>query len=148
MAAQPKPCLTAITLGVADMAKSIRFYEALGFVRRMRATGEQVAFFDAGGTILALYPWDKLAADAALPDQPRPQGFRGTTLAWNRASPADVDAAMAHALGGGARLIRKPHETFYGGYSGYFADPDGHPWEVVCAPGFQVGEDGRVSLPD
>jgi hypothetical protein len=148
MAAQPKPCLTAITLGVADMAKSIRFYEALGFVRRMRATGEQVAFFDAGGTILALYPWDKLAADAALPDQPRPQGFRGTTLAWNRASPADVDAAMAHALGGGARLIKKPHETFYGGYSGYFADPDGHPWEVVCAPGFQVGEDGRVSLPD
>lgn len=148
MATSMRPCLTAITLGVADMARSIRFYDALGFIRRMRKTGEEVAFFDAGGLILALYPWDKLAADATLPDQPRPQTFRGMTLAWNRASPAEVEAAMAHALNCGARLIKKPHETFYGGYSGYFADPDGHPWEVVCAPGFQLGADGRVSLPD
>jgi catechol 2,3-dioxygenase-like lactoylglutathione lyase family enzyme len=148
MATQPKPCLTVVTLGVADMARSIRFYDALGFARRMKATGEQVAFFDAGGVILGLYPWDKLAEDATLPDQPRPQTFRGVTLAWNRASPAEVDAAMAHALGCGGRLLKKPHKTFYGGYSGYFADPDDHAWEVLCAPGIEVGADGRVSLPD
>jgi uncharacterized protein len=148
MPASPKPCLTAITLGVADMARSIRFYEALGFPRRMRGTGEEVAFCDAGGVILALYSWDKLAAEAALQREPRPAAFRGTMLAWNRASPADVAAAMAHALACGASLIKKPCETTYGGYAGYFADPDGHPWEIVCAPGFRVGDDGRVSLPD
>ena len=144
----PKPCLTVVTLGVADVAASIRFYDALGFVRRMRATGEQVAFFDAGGVVLALYPWDKLAEDATLSDKPRPQAFRGMTLAWNRSSPAEVDAAMAHALSVGAAPLKPPHETFYGGYSGYFTDPDGHPWEVVCAPGIDVQADGRVTLPD
>lgn len=148
MTAKPNPCLTVITLGVTDMARSIRFYDALGFARRMKATGEQVAFFDAGGVILGLYPWDKLAADATLSDQPRPEGFRGTTLVWNCASRSDVDAAMAHALGCCARLIKQPHETFYGGYSGYFADPDDHAWEVVCAPGIEVGANGRVTLPD
>lgn len=144
----PKPCLTVVTLGVADMKDSIRFYDALGFGRRARATGEQVAFFDAGGVVLALYPWDKLAEDATLADKPRPQAFRGMTLAWNRSSPAEVDAAMAHALSVGAAPLKTPHETFYGGYSGYFTDPDGHPWEVVCAPGVDVQPDGRVMLAD
>lgn len=144
----PKPCLTVVTLGVADMKESIRFYDALGFARRMRATGEQVAFFDAGGAVLALYPWDKLADDTTLPDMPRPQAFRGATLAWNCRSAADVDAAMAHALAVGAAQIKTPHQTFYGGYSGYFGDPDGHPWEVVWAPGIDVQADGRVTLAD
>ncbi len=143
-----RPCLTVVTLGVTDMKTSIRFYEALGFERRAKATGEQVAFFDAGSAVLALYPWDKLAEDATLGDQPRPQAFRGMTLAWNRSTPAEVDAAMAHALSAGARKLKAPHETFYGGYSGYFTDPDGHPWEVVCAPGVDVQPDGRVKLAD
>jgi catechol 2,3-dioxygenase-like lactoylglutathione lyase family enzyme len=148
MSPQSKPCLTVVTLGVADMAISIRFYEALGFRRRMRATGEAVAFFEAGGAVLALYPWDKLAADATLADQPRPAAFRGMTLAWNRSSPQEVEDAMAQALAAGARALKAPHKTFYGGYSGYFADPDGHPWEIVCAPGITVGADGRVQLPE
>jgi uncharacterized protein len=144
----PKPCLTVVTLGVTDMKTSIRFYETLGFARRAKATGEQVAFFDAGSAVLALYPWDKLAEDATLWDKPRPQAFRGMTLAWNRSSPDEVDEAMAHALSVGAQLLKQPHKTFYGGYSGYFTDPDGHPWEVVCAPGVDVQPDGRVTLAD
>jgi uncharacterized protein len=114
----------------------------------MRATGEEVAFFQAGAAILALYPWDKLAADAMLADAPRPPAFRGTTLAWNCASRDEVDAALAHALQAGATLLKGAHDTFYGGYSGYFADPDGHPWEVVVAPGFALAVDGRVVLGD
>ena len=137
-----------ITLGVTDMRASIAFYEALGFARRFRATGEAVAFFDTGGTVLALFPWDQLAKDATLPEQPRPQAFRGITLAWNCASPEEVDAVLAFAISKGASLLKAAHETDYGGYSGYFADPDGHPWEVVVAPGIEVGEDRRVHLPD
>jgi uncharacterized protein len=144
----PQPRLTVVTLGVADMRASVRFYQALGFARRMQGTGEEVAFFDAGAAILALYPWDKLAADATLAAAPRPPAFRGTTLAWNCASRADVDAALAHALRAGATLLKGAHDTSYGGYSGYFADPDGHPWEVVVAPGLVLAPDGRVVLGD
>jgi uncharacterized protein len=139
---------TVVTLGVADMRRSIAFYERLGFARKMQATGEAVAFFETGGSVLALYPWDKLAADAMLPDQPRPSAFRGVTLAWNCSSPGEVDAVMAHARAQGARQLKAPHQTDYGGYSGYFADPDDHPWEVVVAPGIEVMADGRVGLPD
>ena len=142
------PCLTAITLGVASMKASIAFYEQLGFARKMRQTGEEVAFFDAGGVVLALYPWNALADDATLPEEPRPAAFRGMTLAWNRSSAQEVDDAMARALAAGARLLKQPHKTHYGGYSGYFTDPDGHPWEIVCAPGIAVAADGRVTLPD
>ena len=144
----PQPRLTVVTLGVADMRASIRFYETLGFARRMQGTGEEVAFFQAGAAILALYPWDKLAADATLADTPRPTAFRGTTLAWNCASRAEVDAALAHALRAGATLLKGAHDTPYGGYSGYFADPNGHPWEVVVAPGIALSADGRVVLAD
>jgi len=142
----PVPRLTVVTLGVADIRASIAFYDALGFSRRLKATGEAVAFYDTGGPVLALYPWDLLAADAGLPDNPRPSTFRGVTLAWNCASREEVDAVLAFALGRGAKLLKAAHETDYGGYSGYFADPDGHPWEVVVAPGIEVGEDRRVHL--
>jgi len=142
------PRLTVITLGVDDIRASIAFYDALGFVRRFRATGEAVAFFDTGGAVLGLFPWDQLARDAGLPEQPRPQAFRGVTLAWNCRSTAEVDAVLAFAVGQGARLLKPAHETDYGGYSGYFTDPDGHPWEVVVAPGIEVGDDRRVHLPD
>ena len=144
----PPFVLTAVTLGVADFARSVRFYEALGLTRKMRATGDEVAFFDAGGMVLALYRWDMLAEDAALPLVPRPEAFRGTTLARNCHTDHEVDEVLAHAVSIGARLLKPAHQTSYGGYSGYFADPDGHPWEVVRAPGFTFTTDGRLILPD
>jgi catechol 2,3-dioxygenase-like lactoylglutathione lyase family enzyme len=144
----PVARLTVITLGVSDMRASIAFYDALGFARKFRATGEEVAFFETGGTVLGLYPWSKLALDATLPDQPRPTGFRGTTLAWNCRTTDEVDAVVAFAVAQGATLLKAAHPTDYGGYAGYFADPDGHLWEVVVAPGIEVGEDRRVHLPD
>jgi uncharacterized protein len=146
--APPIPRLTAITLGVSDMRASIAFYEALGFARKFRATGEIVAFFDTGGVVLALFPWDQLAQDATLPDHPRPKTFRGSTLAWNCGSAEEVEAVLAFAIVNGASMLKPAHSTDYGGYSGYFADPDGHPWEVVVAPGIEVGADRRIHLPD
>lgn len=142
----PVPRLTVITLGVRDIRTSIVFYDALGFSRRLKATGEAVAFFDTGGPVLGLFPWDQLAADAKQPDQPRPATFRGMTLAWNCATREEVDTVLAFAVDKGAALLKAAHETDYGGYSGYFADPDGHPWEVVVAPGIKVGDDRRVHL--
>jgi catechol 2,3-dioxygenase-like lactoylglutathione lyase family enzyme len=139
---------TVITLGVADMRRSIAFYDGLGFARRLRGTGDDVAFFDTGGTVLALYPWGRLAREAALDDKPRPLAFRGVTLAWNCNSAADVDAALQFAVAQGATLLKQAEATNYGGYAGYFADPDGHCWEVVAAPGMTVDEGGRLMLPE
>jgi uncharacterized protein len=145
----PVPRFTVITLGVNDMCRSIAFYEALGFQRKFRATGETVAFFDTGATVIALYPWELLAGDATLlPDKPRPTTFRGVTLAWNCSSPEEVDAALGFAIDQGATLLKAAHRTDYGGYCGYFTDPDGHVWEVVVAPRIEVGLDRRVHLPD
>jgi catechol 2,3-dioxygenase-like lactoylglutathione lyase family enzyme len=144
----PVARLTMITLGVSNMRASIAFYEALGFTRKMRATGEAVAFFDTGGTALGLFPWDQLAQDATLADNPRPQAFRGTTLAWNCHSTEEVDQVLDFAISKGASLLKPAHKTDYGGYSGYFADPDNHPWEVVVAPGIEVGDDRRIHLAD
>jgi predicted lactoylglutathione lyase len=139
---------TVITLGSRDMRRAIAFYEALGFHRKMRATGDEVAFFDTGASVIALYGWDKLAADAMLPAGPAPTGFRGVTLAWNCTSREEVDQAMAHAKACGATVLKPAQATDYGGYAGYFADPDGHCWEAVTAPGIEVTSDGRVKLPD
>ena len=144
----PVPRLTMITLGVSNMRASIAFYEALGFARKFHATGEAVAFFDTGGTALGLFPWDQLAQDVTLAENPRPPAFRGTTLAWNCGTPEEVDQVLDFAISKGASLLKPAHKTDYGGYSGYFADPDNHPWEVVTAPGIEVGEDRRVHLPD
>ncbi len=144
----PEARFTVLTLGVDDVAKSSEFYRALGFTRRFKATGDEVAFFETGGSVLALYSWDKLALDATLAAYPRPPAFRGATLAWNCRSEQEVDATLAFAIGHGASLLKPAHRTDYGGYSGYFADPDGHPWEVVVAPGIDVGDDRRVHLPD
>jgi catechol 2,3-dioxygenase-like lactoylglutathione lyase family enzyme len=144
----PVPRLTVITLGVNDMRASIAFYEALGFGRKFRATGEVVAFFDTGGVVLGLFPWGQLAQDVTLPESPRPQAFRGATLAWNCRTTKEVDAVLDFAIAQGASLLKPAHDTDYGGYSGYFADPDGHPWEVVVAPNIEVGDDRRVHLPD
>jgi uncharacterized glyoxalase superfamily protein PhnB len=142
-----KPILTVITLGVRDFSASVRFYEALGFERRVRETGDEVAFFDAGGVVLALWHWDKLAQDADMSEEPRPRAFRGTTLGWNCGSVADVDAALKMALASGAALLKPAQKTPWGGYAGYFADPDGHAWEIVCAPMFPLADNGQLQLP-
>ena len=144
----PAPKLTVVTLGVRDVPESARFYEALGFKRKARATGDEIAFFEAGGVVLALWDWDKLAEDSVLSSLPKPQTFRGATLAWNCATPEEVDAVFAKAMAVGAGLLRRPEKTEYGGYRGYFSDPDGHAWEVVQAPGFGFTDDGRLILPE
>jgi uncharacterized protein len=140
--------LTIVTLGVDDLARGVRFYEALGFERKARSVGEGIAFFAAGGTVLALYPWDLLADDAKVAAQPRPGAFRGSVLAWNCPSAAVVDEVLARALGAGGLLLKAAEVAFWGGYSGHFADPDGHVWEVAHNPFFQLAEDGRLVVPD
>ncbi|MBM3527180.1 MAG: VOC family protein [Alphaproteobacteria bacterium] len=145
---QRLPVLTVVTLGVRDMKQSVRFYEALGFVRKVRATGDEIAFFEAGGTVLALWSWDKLAEDAATAGAFTQDAFRGSTLAWNCETDAQVDEAFACGIAAGGKAMRQPEPTGYGGYRGYFADPDGHIWEVVRAPGFGFTGDGRLVLPD
>ena len=144
----PVPRFTVITIGVDDIRASIAFYEGLGFSRKMRATGEEVAFFDTGGTTIALFAWAKAAREAGVAEEPRPAAFRGVTLAWNCRDRAEVDAVLAFALHNGAKLLKPAAPTEYGGYAGYFADPDGHVWEAVVAPGIAVGDDRRVHLPD
>ena len=144
----PVPRFTVITLGVSDIRESIAFYQALGFQRKFRATDEAVAFFDTGGTVIALFPRAELAKDATLPDQNGRAAFGGFTLAWNCSSIEEVDAVLEFAISKGASLLKPARSTDYGGYSGYFVDPDGYPWEVVVAPGIEVGEDRRVHLPD
>jgi len=144
----PVPRFTVITLGVSDIRESIAFYQALGFQRKFRATGEAVAFFDTGATVIALFPRAELAKDATLPDQNGRAAFGGFTLAWNCSSIEEVDAVLEFAISKGASLLKPARSTDYGGYSGYFVDPDGYPWEVVVAPGIKVGDDRRVHLPD
>lgn len=137
-----------MTLGVDDVAASAAFYERLGFERKMRATGDEIAFFDAGGLVLALWDWSKLGLDAATPVKPMLQTFRGSTLAWNRRTREEVDESFARAIKAGGKPLRAPEPTDYGGYRGYFADLDGHVWEIVMAPGFGFADDGRLVLPD
>jgi predicted lactoylglutathione lyase len=144
----PVARLTMVTLGVSNMRASVAFYEALGFTRKFKVTGEAVAFFETGGTAIGLFPWNQLAQDVTLPEHPRPQAFRGMTLAWNCNSPEEVDSVLDFAVSKGASLLKPAHKTDYGGYSGYFADPDNHPWEVVVAPGIGVDEERRIRLPD
>lgn len=143
-----KPRLNAITLGVSDLARSVRFYQDLGFERRIKATGDEIAFFDAGGLSLALWHREKLADDAGMPGPLPSRDFRDITLAQLCHGDKDVDQLMSKALAAGATLLKQAQQTSYGGYSGYFADPDGHVWEAVRAPGFSFTADGHVILPD
>ncbi len=134
--------LSLVTLGVADLARARAFYASLGW----RASGDpdaDVAFFQAGGMVLALWSRASLAADSGIEDSP---GWGGVTLAHNVRSAAEVDAVIEEARTAGAEITREPGETFWGGYSGVFTDPDGHPWEVAHNPRWTIGEDGSVTI--
>jgi uncharacterized protein len=134
--------LSLITLGVADLARARRFYEQLGW-RTNAAPGDDVVFFQAGGMIVALWDRQRLADDTVVSDS---GGWGGVTLAYNARSPAEVDAVIEEARSAGGTIARPGGETFWGGYSGVFVDPDGHPWEVAHNPDWTISEDGSVTL--
>jgi uncharacterized protein len=128
-----KPKVSLITLGVADLARSLAFYrDGLGLPTHNYKSDDDVVFFRMEGSWLSIYPRDKLAADANTPADGT--GFRGVALAHNVASKADADAVFALAVAAGARPVKPPQDAFWGGYSGYFADPAGHLWEVAWNP--------------
>jgi predicted lactoylglutathione lyase len=139
------PRISMITLGVADVAASTAFYEKLGF-HKSSASQESVTFLKLKGTALGLFGRAALAEDAGVDAEG--SGFRAVTLAHNLSSEAEVDAAFAHALACGATAAKKPEKVFWGGYSGYFADPDGHLWELAYNPFMANDENGFMQLPD
>lgn len=134
--------VSLITLGVGDLARSRAFYEALGW-RSRAAPDDDVAFFQTGSMIVALWDRGRLAQDSGVRDG---GGWGGVTLAYNARSPEQVDAVIAEARAAGATIPRAGAETFWGGYSGVFVDPDGHPWEVAHNPHWTIGDDGSVTL--
>jgi predicted lactoylglutathione lyase len=140
------PVVSLVTLGVRDVAAATRFYENLGLERSPASVEGEVSFFRTGGAILAVWSAAELAADARLTDG-APSGFRGVALAMNLGSPAAVDAALERARHAGAAVPKPAVATDWGGYSGYFADPDGHLWEVAHNPGWPLDERGLPQLP-
>jgi catechol 2,3-dioxygenase-like lactoylglutathione lyase family enzyme len=131
-----EPRITLVTLGVTDLERSVRFYrDGLGLP--LRDGPEGVAFFETRGTWLSLFPRHALAEDAGVPAEG--SGFPGFALAHNVGSPDEVDRTLAQAVGAGARLVRPGKKAFWGGYSGYFADPDGFLWEVAWNPHLEIG---------
>ena len=134
--------LSVVTLGVRDLARARAFYDALGW-KTGAGPDDDVVFFQAGGLIVALWSRESLAEDSAVEDT---GGWGGITLAHNVDSPADVDAVIAEAEAAGATIGRPGAATFWGGYSGVFVDPDGHPWEVAHNPHWTLGNDGSVQL--
>lgn len=136
--------ISMVTLGVSDLERARRFYEdGLGWKRGN--AHEEVAFYQMGGMVLGLFGRDALARDANLPPETG-TGFGGVALAYNVRSRDDVDAAMAEAKAAGATILKPAEDAFWGGYSGYFADPDGHLWEVAWNPFWTIADDGRISL--
>jgi catechol 2,3-dioxygenase-like lactoylglutathione lyase family enzyme len=136
--------VSIITLGVADLDRSHMFYERLGWKRSMPEV-EGIVFYQAGGMALALFPHNELAKDANV--AAGGSGFRGFTLAYNVRNLADVDIVLAEAVAAGATLVKPAVDAFWGGYSGYFSDPDGFLWEVAWNPSFAIAEDGSIRLP-
>ena len=134
--------VSLITLGVADLVRSRAFYEALGW-RTGAAPDDDVVFFQAGPMVIALWGREQLAEDSAVEDA---GGWGGTTLAHNVRSPGEVDAVLAEAERAGATIGRAGAETFWGGYSGVFLDPDGHPWEIAHNPHWTLADDGSIRV--
>lgn len=144
MTAFPEQRLSIVTLGVRDRAAMTEFYESvIGF----RNVGpEEMTMFDMGGFVLGLWEADKLAKDAGQTGA-RPDGFNGVALAYNARSEAEVDQIFDRLAREGANITKAPHKAFWGGYSGYFADPEGNAWEVAYNPFWKFDEAGRVVLP-
>jgi uncharacterized protein len=140
-----QPRITLVTLGVADLAESRAFYEAWGW-KASSASQPAIVFFQANGLALALFGRAALAEDAHVKDTPT--GFAAITLAYNARSKIEADEVYARAVAAGAHPVKPPQDVFWGGYSGYFADPDGHLWEVAWNPFFPLDEQGRLLLPD
>ena len=136
--------VSLITLGVSDLGRARSFYEAMGW-KTGAAPADDVVFFQTGGMIVALWSRENLTEDSAVEDN---GGWGGVTLAYNTRSPAEVDEVLAEAEAAGATIGRYGAETFWGGYSGIFIDPDGHPWEVAHNPGWTITEDGSTKLAD
>jgi hypothetical protein len=138
--------VSMITLGVADLGRAKAFYEDV--VGWKAAPGPpEIAFFDLGGLVFSLYPLVDLAKDRnATLDDSGGLGFQGYALAHNARSKEEVDSIFAELKDKGATIVKQPEEVFWGGYSGYFSDPDGHCWEVAYNPYWTIGEDGRVSM--
>ena len=134
--------ISLVTLGVADIGRARAFYDALGW--EGQSPDGEVVFYRAGGMVLALWSRELLAADSTVTDQ---GGWGGVTLAHNGRTPAEVDAVLAEAVAAGATIGRPGAPTEWGGYSGIFLDPDGHPWEVAHNPHWPLDDDGSVALP-
>ena len=137
-----KQRVSLITLGVADLERSRRFYEALGWSSGAEP-GDDDVFFQAGDMVLALWDRARLAEDSRVTDG---GGWGGVTVALNLGSPAEVDATIEEARAAGATIGREPAETFWGGYSAIFLDPDGHPWEIAHNPHWTITADGGTRL--
>ena len=137
--------LSLVMLGVEDVERAARFYEALGMKRHMRKV-EGVAFFDAGGVVFGLFGRADLAKDASVDDS-KP-GFSGVSLAFNVMDEPAVDAVIAAAAKAGGKILKEAQRAFWGGYHGYFSDLDGHIWEVAHNPGFGFDERGQLVLPE
>lgn len=137
--------LNVITLGVSDTKRAKRFYEQLGWKPSAASQGD-ITFFQAGGIVLALYPREALAEDAKV--KGRGEGFRGFTLAQNVARKEQVAEALETAKAAGGKILKPAQDVFWGGHSGYFADPDGNLWEVAWNPHFTLDKNGLVRLPE
>ncbi|QDY69931.1 VOC family protein [Qingshengfaniella alkalisoli] len=140
----PAQRVTLVTLGVADLARARRFYEDLGW--KPHEAHDEVAFYQLNGIALGLFGMEDLAKDQGRAGVAL--GVGGMTLAQNFPSEAEVDAAFDVALSAGAKPLKRPEKVFWGGYSGYYADPDGHVWEVACNPFWPLAEDGSLTLPE
>src|SRR5262245_20531966 len=138
-----EPRVSLVTLGVADLERSRAFYEALGWWSDSRPE-DGVVFFQSGSMVFGLWSRTELAKDSEVADG---GGWGGITLAYNVASPADVDAFLAKAEAAGGTIARRGGETFWGGYNGVLIDPDGHPWEIAHNPFWTLADDGGVTLP-
>jgi uncharacterized protein len=136
--------ISLVTLGVADLTRARTFYEQLGW-RGQEV--EETVFFQVGGLALVLWGRDKVAGDAGIKDN-NADGFGGMTLAHNVRSRLEVDEVLSDAAKAGAEITQAARETFYGGYAGFFADPDGHIWEIAYNPGFRLDRDGSIAIPD
>ena len=136
--------LTLISLGVADVARATSFFEALGW-RKSSASNDDVSFFQLGGLALSVFGREALAEDAMISSEG--SGFAGISLAINLESEDEVDRVAAEWVSCGGTMVKRPQRVFWGGYSGYVADPDGHLWELAHNPGFALLADGSVQLP-